>query len=258
MNRRAQRGTIDNSPLLWIVPVLALFAWYNWPGGPPDLFGVAAITWFTWIAWMGGGVVVLLTIGGFVVRRLNARDDAHRQEVARLVGSKVEIEFQGGWGQSTGYFYVPMRRRDYPVQLMPEPGSTQVVLRVEGGRAPRFAIDVARDGAASVRQDGREAGERFLDGRVRANLAAIARIGSPAGLAVRVVSEPGSLVIQRYGTMSPRETLLFLNLCWPVFDRGLEACFDQRLAPPAKACARCGGECCPTFDVAHAPGCGCA
>lgn len=227
MNRRAQRGTIDNSPLLWIVPILALVAWYNWPGGPPDLFGIAATTWFTWLAWIGGGLLALMVIAGFVVRRLEARDEAHRREVARAVGSTVEVEFRGGWGQSTIHYYVPMRRHDHPVKLALTRGSTVVVLEVDGGGAPRFAIDVAPDGAITAREAGREAAEAFLDERVRSNLASMAKIGKPAGLAIVVVAGPDRLSISRYGAMSVEETLLFLDLCWPVVDRALAHCFGQ-------------------------------
>ena len=230
MNRRTQRGTIDHSPLLWILPILVLVGWYNWPGGPPDLFGIPATTWFTWIAWIIGGLLALMVIAGFVVRRLEAREDAHRQEVARAVGSKVELEFRGGWGRSTIHYYVPLRRHDYPVKVRPSRGSTDVVLEVERGGATPFAIDVAPDGTVNPRAAGQDAARAFLDERMLSSLAGMAKIGKPAGLALLVVARPDSLAISRYGAMSVQETLLFLDLCWPVLDRALAHCFGRQLA----------------------------
>jgi hypothetical protein len=224
VNRRSQRGTIDNRPLLWIVPILVLVGWYNWPGGRSEIF---TPTVATWLIAGGAALVAIFAIGFYVTARGEARDAAHRREVAQAVGSKVELEFQGGWGQTSAHYYVPMRRHDYPVKLAPTRGSTVVVLEVDGGGAPRFAIDVAPDGAITAREAGREAAETFLDERVRSNLASMAKIGKPAGLAILVAAGPDRLSISRYGAMSVEETLLFLDLCWPVVDRALALCYGK-------------------------------
>jgi hypothetical protein len=235
VNRRSQRGTIDNSPLLWIVPILALIAWYKWPGGPPDLFGIAATTWFTWIAWIGGSVLVLMVIVGFVVRRREARDLERMNEVARVLGSELDIRFSGGWGRSTIVYSVNYARAGRAVTVYPVSGATAANLDVAGAHAVPFSLTFEK-GAATVTEHGpgpSRSGE-FLDAGVRASLERMERIGEDRYRAVTIIVAPDSVLITKHGRISPGETLLFLDLAWPVFDRALAACFGQPAALPVE------------------------
>lgn len=252
MKRHLQRGTIDNSPLLWIVPILAAVAWYSWPGRP-EIFTPTVIKWLV----AGGAVLAAIFV---VALLLHLREQAHKKNVAKAVGSELTPEFQRrGWGQSDlVYYIVPMQRHGHKIKLVPSRRASSLTLEVVGGHADPFRMSVTPAGEIRIEDAGRGAAEAFLDERVRANLVRMARVGTtPADPAVVVSVGRESLFVSRDGTMSVRETLLFLNLSWPIIDRALAQCFGKPVSPPGRICATCGGECCATCDTEHAPACGC-
>lgn len=252
MKGSRQRGTIDNRPVFVIVPILVAIGWYNWPGGRPEIFTPTVIGWL-----VAGAVLVAVIVG--VALFLWARVRAYRRDVARAVGSEVTSEYHSSWGQSSVEYFVPMQRRGYPVKLTLHHTSTFATLEVSGGQAVPFRISGGPDGSVSIEDGaGEAAAQAFLDERVRSNLGRMAQTGKPANPAIIVTVGSAHVTIYKDGTMNVRETLLFLNLCWPVFDRALAACFDAPIDPPAKVCANCGGECCASCDGDHQPGCGCA
>src|SRR5688572_19184121 len=211
---RSQRGMIDNRPLLWIVPIFVVIGWYSWPGRP-DIFTPTVIKWL-----VGGGAVLAAI---FVVALFfHLREQAHKKNVAKAVGSELTPEFQRrGWGQSDlVYYVVPMQRHGHTVKLVPSRHSAYVTVEIARAQAVPFTVRVAPDGGITVEEAGREAAEAFLDERVRFNLARMASVGTaPVVPAVVVRVGTDSLSISRDGAMSVDETLLFLDLCWPVVDR---------------------------------------
>src|SRR5687767_6310267 len=219
---RSQRGMIDNRPLLWIVPIFVAIGWYSWPGRP-EIFTPTVIKWP-----VGGGAVLAAI---FVVALFfHLRAPAHKKKVAEGVGGELTPEFQRrGWGQSDlVYYVVPMQRHGHTVKIVPSRRASYVTLEVAGGQADPFRLSVARGGEIRIDDAGRGAAETFLDEQARANLVRMATVGTtPADPAVVVTVGPDSLSISRDGTMSVEETLLFLDLCWPVVDRTLALSYGK-------------------------------
>jgi hypothetical protein len=245
---RSQRGTVENGPVFVIVLILVVIGWANWPGGAPR-----------WIGWTAGGLLALLIAAGILVHLLGKHQLRRMSEVARALGSELRSESHTAFGQTTTYHQVTYRRGGRTVTLDLTSGSTAATLEVPGGKAG--SINARVEGgveAVTAQEQDRPRVERLLDAQVRSNLERMERIGRDPYRAVFLSVNPSSVTITKHGRMSPRETLLFLNLCWPVLDRALAACFELAVAPPAKACANCGGACCATCDGTHAPECGCA
>lgn len=226
MTRRSQRGTIDNRPLFWIVPILVVVGWYNWPGGRPEIFTPTVIKWL-----VAGGAVLAAILA--VVLFFHLREQAHKKKIARAVGSELTPEFQSrGWGQSDlVYYVVPMQRHGHKIKLVPSRLASYVTLEVARGQADPFRVSAAPGGEISVEDEGRGAAEAFLDERIRSNLARMAAIGGPAAPAIVMTIGAGHVTIYHGGAMNVSETLLFLELCWPVLDRALAHCFGQPVAP---------------------------
>lgn len=222
MTRRSQRGTIDNRPLLWIVPIFVVIGWYSWPGRP-DIFTPTVIKWLVTV----GAVLAAI----FVVALLfHLREHAHKKKIAKAVGCELTPEFQHrGWGQSSiVYYVVPLQRHGHAVKLVPSRHSACVTLEIAHAQAVPFTLQAAPDGGITVDEAGQGAAEAFLDEPIRSNLARMARVGTtPAVPAVVVKVGPDSLSISREGAMSVEETLLFLDLCWPVVDRALALCYGK-------------------------------
>ena len=253
MKRRLQRGYIDNSPLLWIIPILVFIGWYNMPNRP-EIFTPTVIKWLV----AGGAVIAAIFV---VALLLYLREQAYKKKVAKAVGSELTTEYQHrSWGQSDLVHYVvPMQRHGHKIKLVPSRRESHLTLEVVRGQAEPFRLSVAPGGEIRIEDAGRGAAEAFLDERARANLARMARVGAtPADPAVVVSVGSESLYVSREGAMSVGETLLFLNLAWPIIDRALAQCFGKPVSPPGRICATCGGECCATCDTAHVAGCGCA
>lgn len=252
MNSRAQRGTIDNAPVLWCLLIIGAVAFYNWPGA-------REMVNFAVVGWIAGGLVLLFIVLGVLAHRADARHIAHLRELARAMGSELTTESRTAFGRTTTHHTASYRRAGRTVSVQFAGGAIYASLDAPGGADAWFSVK-AEDGGGPVVQRGEKDTRSglFLDERVRANLASMARIGKDRYRPVIATVTPGSVTICKYGEMTAREALLFLNLCWPVFDRALAACFDAPVEPPSKVCANCGGECCATCDSDHQPGCGCA
>ena len=222
MTRRSQRGTIDNRALLWIVPIFVVIGWYSWPGRP-EIFTPTVIKWLA----AGGALLAAIFV---VVLFFHLREQAHKKKVAKAVGSELTPEFQHrGWGQSDlVYYVVPMQRHGHRIKLVPSRRASYVTLEVVRGQADPFRVSVAPGGEIRIEDETRAAAEAFLDEQARANLVRMAKVGTtPADPAVVVRVGPDSLSISRDGTMSVEETLLFLDLCWPVVDRTLALSYGK-------------------------------
>jgi hypothetical protein len=226
---RSQRGTIDNRPLLWIVPIFVVIGWYSWPGRP-DIFTPTVIKWLVAV----GAVLAAI----FVVALLfHLREHAHKKKVAKAVGSELTPEFQHrGWGQSSIVYYVVWtQRHGHKIKLVPSRRASHLTLEVARGQADPFRLSVAPGGEIRIEDAGRGAAEAFLDERAQANLVRMARVGTtPADHAVVVSVGSESLYVSREGAMNVQETLLFLDLCWPVVDRALAHCFGKPLESPVE------------------------
>jgi hypothetical protein len=256
VKKRSQRGTIDNRPVLAIFAILAVVAWLSWPGGGPGAHGGVATAW---IAGIGAGLLALLVIGRFAFHRKEVRQLRHMNEVARALGSELRREVSGGFGRATVANLVTYRRGERTVTIDLTSGATATTLDMGGAKADPFSLRY-HEGAETVTDYGMGTPrpEEFFDARVRMNLERMERIGRDYYRAVSVIVTPASVTITKHGRISARETLLFLNLCWPVFDRAAAVCFGQPVAAPAAACPTCGGECCLSRDDRHDPVCGCA
>lgn len=247
MKTRAQRGIIDNRPVYVILLIIGVIVWASWPGAP------------NWIAWTAGALLALLIAAAVIGYLLEARNVERFSEVARVLGSELRRESFTAFGQTTTYHQLTYRRGGRTLTLDLTSGSTVATLEVPGGKAGSIHVKV-EGGVETVTADERDRprAERFVDARVQANLERMERIGKDHYRAVSLNVTQSRVVIAKHGRMSARETLLFLNLCWPVFDRALTVCFGREVDLPAKACANCGGACCATCDEVHAPECGCA
>ena len=149
---------------------------------------------------------------------------------AKAAGSELTTEYKHrSWGQSDlVYYVVPLQRHGHKVKLVPSRRASYLTLEVTRGQAASFRLSVAPGGEIRIEEEGRGAAEAFLDEQARANLARMARVGTtPVDPAVVVRVGPDSLSISREGAMSVEETLLFLDLCWPVVDRALALCYGK-------------------------------
>jgi hypothetical protein len=211
------------------------------------------------VGWIVVGLLALLVIAGVVVHRRDARQLKRMSEVAQALGGELKSESHTAFGQTTTYHKVTYQRGERTVTLDLTSDATVATLAVPGGKADWLSVKF--EGGVEVvtaQEQDRARADEFLDARVRGNLERMERIGRDPYRAVSITASRDTVAISRHGRLSARETLLFLNLCWPVFDRALAVYFGKVVEPAAKTCATCGGDCCTASDGAHAPACGCA
>jgi hypothetical protein len=209
--------------------------------------------------WIAAGLLVLLMVAGVVIYRREARQLKRVNEVAQALGGELRRESRTAFGQTTTYHKVTYQRGERTVTLDLTSGGTLATLAVPGGKADWLSLKF--EGGVEVvtaQEQDRARADEFLDARVRANLERMERVGKDPYRAVSVNVAQDTVAISKNGRLSARETLLFLNLCWPVFDRALSVYFGKAVEPAARTCPTCGGDCCRASDGAHAPACGCA
>lgn len=250
MNARAQLGRMDNTAAVWIPMILVAVGFFNYPGERTALA-------YTVLALVEAGLLAALwAIGGLPFLDSALRESIARK-VARSLDSEVTSEEHRIWGGDTAMSYsVPWQHGGRIVMLTLDVSGTIAALQVPDGHGAPVDLNTFDSGELIVKEgEGKARGESFLDERARANLARIERIGGRRALSVSV--HPNAVIVYKHTHFRAKKTLLFLNLCRPVFDRALAVCFGLPVDPPAKVCANCGGECCPTCDSRHRPGCGC-
>lgn len=155
------------------------------------------------------------------------------RKVARSLGAEVTAEEQPIWGGKTAMAYrVPWQRGGREGTLLLDVSGTIATLRVPGGNAAALELTTFDSGEPVVGEGaGTPAASAFLSEQVRANLARIERLGRRRALSVSVGAQ--GVTIYKHTHFGAKKTLLFLELCGPVFDRALEACFGERADPPS-------------------------
>ena len=160
------------------------------------------------------------------------------RKVARSLGTEVTAEEQPIWGGKTAMAYwVPWRRGAREATLLLDVSGTIATLRVPGGKGAALELSTLNSGELVVAEGaGTPAANSLLDERVRASLARIERIGRRRALSVSVGAQ--GVTIYKHTHFGAKKTLLFLELCGPVFDRALEACFGERAEAVSRAADR--------------------
>jgi hypothetical protein len=156
------------------------------------------------------------------------------RKVARALGAEATAEEQAIWGGKTAMAYwVPWRHGGREATLLLDVSGTIATLRVPRGNGTVLELTTFDTGEPVIGEGaGTPCAPSFLDERVRASLARIERIGRRRALSVSIGAQ--GVTIYKHTHFGAKETLLFLELCEPVFDRALETCFAEtnRAADP--------------------------
>lgn len=248
MSARGQRGTIDNTPVLWILLVLGAVAYFNLPGerafGTTVAFAVAGLAL--------AGLVAAISLAP-LLQSLGSRGFA--EKVARELGGQVEVSYRSAWGRTVTEYRVAVTHRGRPLMLNVGAGSITVSHLVPGARVTSFTVMPGETGELKIEGPGRDHGAPLLDERVRENLTRIRELGTLRGVILQVYDD--TVLVSKSG-IDEKSARLLLNLCHPVVDRALSTVFGVPVAAPARVCATCGGDCCPACGSgAHDPDCGC-
>ena len=157
------------------------------------------------------------------------------RKVARSLGAEVTAEEERIWGGKTAMAYrVPWKRGDREGTLLLDVSGTIASLRVPDGNGVALELTTFDSGEPVVKEGaGTPAASAFLDEQVRASLARIERIGRRRALSVSVGAQ--GVTVYKHTHFSAKKTLLFLELCGPVFDRVAVSRAADRSAPAGSA-----------------------